>query len=107
MKTVEMKPKSRSVSSPDNERAASKLSDASFPELLHEVLLRIGEDPSRDGLQRTPERMEKALKFLTKGHSENPEEILRGAMFDVDYDEMVIVRDIEMFSLCEHHLLPF
>jgi len=107
MKTVEIKPKSRSISNHDDGRAASKLSDASFPELLHEVLLRIGEDPSRDGLQRTPERMEKALKFLTKGHSENPEEILRGAMFDVDYDEMVIVRDIEMFSLCEHHLLPF
>jgi GTP cyclohydrolase I len=107
MKTVEMKPKSRTTSTSDNGRSLSKLGDASFSELLREMLVRLGEDPARDGLQRTPERMEKALKFLTKGHSEDPEEILRGAMFDVDYDEMVIVRDIEMFSLCEHHLLPF
>jgi GTP cyclohydrolase IA len=107
MKAIDIKSKSRSISNSANGQPASKLGDASFSELLHEVLIRIGEDPARDGLLRTPERMEKALKFLTKGHSEDPEQILRGAMFDVDYDEMVIVRDIEMFSLCEHHLLPF
>ena len=75
--------------------------------LTRELLERLGEDPSRDGLLRTPERMAKALQFLTRGHQEHPHDILRGALFDVDYDEMVIVKDIEMFSLCEHHVLPF
>ena len=83
------------------------LTSASFQELLHELLVRLGEDPSRDGLLRTPERMERALKYLTKGYDEDPEKILKGALFEVTYDEMVIVKDIEMFSLCEHHLLPF
>jgi GTP cyclohydrolase IA len=83
------------------------LSEASLSELTREMLLRLDEDPSRDGLLKTPERMAKALEYLTHGHQEHPEEILRGAMFDVDYDEMVIVKDIEMFSLCEHHVLPF
>jgi GTP cyclohydrolase I len=76
-------------------------------ELLRELLVRLGEDPDRQGLQRTPERMLKALQYLTKGCHENPDEVLRGALFEVTYDEMVIVKDIEMFSLCEHHLLPF
>ena len=74
---------------------------------MREMLVRLGEDPERDGLRRTPERMDRSLQFLTKGYQENPEETLRDAMFDVAYDEMVIVKDIEMFSLCEHHLLPF
>src|SRR6185503_19280564 len=65
------------------------------------------EDPRRDGLLRTPERVEKSMEFLTKGYQEDPGKILRGALFDVDYDEMVIVKDVEMFSLCEHHMLPF
>jgi GTP cyclohydrolase I len=76
-------------------------------DLTRELLVRLGEDPSRDGLLRTPERMAKALEYLTHGHQERAEEILQGALFDVDYDEMVIVKDIEMFSLCEHHVLPF
>jgi GTP cyclohydrolase I len=76
-------------------------------ELMREMLVGLGEDPERDGLQRTPERMERSMQYLTKGYRENPEETLLGAMFDVAYDEMVIVKDIEMFSLCEHHLLPF
>jgi GTP cyclohydrolase IA len=83
------------------------LDSSSLQELMREVLVRLGEDPERDGLRDTPERMERSMLYLTKGYQENPEEILLGAMFDVDYDEMVIVKDIEMFSLCEHHLLPF
>lgn len=83
------------------------LGRARLEELTRELLQRLGEDPSRDGLLRTPERMAKALQFLTRGHQEDPHDILRGALFDVDYDEMVIVKDIEMFSLCEHHVLPF
>ncbi len=83
------------------------LTSASFEELMRELLVRLGEDPQRDGLLDTPERMVKAMQYLTKGYQEDPERILREALFDVDYDEMVIVKDIEMFSLCEHHLLPF
>jgi len=83
------------------------LTSASTAELLRELLVRIGEDPGRDGLVRTPERMQKALEYLTQGYTRNPDEILQGAMFEVSYDEMVIVKDIEMFSLCEHHMLPF
>jgi GTP cyclohydrolase I len=80
---------------------------ASLAELTREMLLRLGEDPQREGLQRTPERMAQALEFLTRGYQEDPQEILRGALFTEEYDEMVIVKDVEMFSLCEHHLLPF
>jgi GTP cyclohydrolase IA len=80
---------------------------ASTQELLREVLVRLGEDPDRQGLQRTPERMQKSLEYLTKGYHEDPDQVLQGALFEVTYDEMVIVKDIEMFSLCEHHLLPF
>src|SRR5580698_6383759 len=83
------------------------LSGVSTQEMYREILSRLGEDPSRDGLVSTPARVEKSMAFLTKGYDEDPTKILRGAMFDVDYDEMVIVKDIEMFSLCEHHLLPF
>jgi len=83
------------------------LMSASTAELLRELLVRLGEDPTRDGLLRTPERMEKALKYLTQGHDQDPEQILKDALFEVTYDEMVIVKDIEMFSLCEHHILPF
>jgi GTP cyclohydrolase I len=83
------------------------LTSASMQELLREMLVRLGEDPGRDGLARTPERMQRSLEYLTKGYREDPEKLLKGALFNVDYDEMVIVKDIEMFSLCEHHLLPF
>ncbi|MGH9603407.1 MAG: GTP cyclohydrolase I FolE [Terriglobales bacterium] len=83
------------------------ITQATMEELLREVLVRLGEAPDREGLVRTPERTAKALEYLTKGYQEDPEELLRGALFNVDYDEMVIVKDIEMFSLCEHHLLPF
>lgn len=76
-------------------------------ELYREFLRRLGEDPTRDGLVGTPARMAKSMTFLTRGYSQTVEEVLHGALFDVDYDEMVIVKDIEFYSLCEHHLLPF
>lgn len=75
--------------------------------LVRRLLVHLGEDPSRDGLSRTPERAASALTQLTSGYGMKAEEILNGALFDVSYDEMVIVKDIEMFSLCEHHMLPF
>jgi GTP cyclohydrolase I len=83
------------------------LTSATFEDLVREMLVRLGEDTEREGLLQTPERYAKALQYLTKGYHENPEEVLHGALFNVDYDEMVIVKDIEMFSLCEHHMLPF
>jgi len=76
-------------------------------ELIENILKELGEDPKRQGLRKTPARVVETLKFLTKGYSENVEEILNGALFDVQYDEMVIIRNIEVYSLCEHHLLPF
>jgi GTP cyclohydrolase I len=89
------------------EHTGHDLEQFSTQDLYRELIVRLGEDPDRDGLKRTPERMEEAMKFLTRGYQQDPAAILRGAMFDVDYDEMVIVKDVEMFSLCEHHLLPF
>ncbi len=83
------------------------LKDVSTEEMYRELLRRVGEDPNRDGLLRTPGRVEKTLSYLTKGYQEDPLQLLRAALFDVDYDEMVIVKDVEMFSLCEHHMLPF
>jgi GTP cyclohydrolase I len=74
---------------------------------VREIIKLIGEDPNREGLRKTPERYEKALKFLTSGYLQNADNILNGATFSVSYDEMVVVKDIEFFSLCEHHLLPF
>jgi GTP cyclohydrolase IA len=83
------------------------MTSASLEDLTRELLVRLGEDPSREGLVRTPERYAKAIQYLTKGYREDPADVLNGALFTVDYDEMVIVKDIEMFSLCEHHMLPF
>jgi GTP cyclohydrolase I len=83
------------------------LTGSSFEDLVREMIVRLGEDPDREGLARTPERVHKAMQYLTKGYQEDPEALLRKALFTVTYDEMVIVKDIEMFSLCEHHLLPF
>ncbi len=84
-----------------------RLQDASLSQIYAEVLTRIGEDPARDGLVNTPQRMEKSMHFLTRGYTQTPAEAINGALFDVDYDEMVIVHDIEFYSMCEHHLLPF
>jgi GTP cyclohydrolase IA len=74
---------------------------------MHDILGLLGEDPAREGLVLTPKRAEKALKFLTSGYKTNVDEIVNGALFKVKYDEMVIVKDIEFFSMCEHHMLPF
>ncbi len=83
------------------------LGDATTQEIYRELIARLGEDPDRDGLRRTPERMEKSLAFLTRGYAQDLTEVLHEALFDVDYDEMVMVKDIEFYSMCEHHLLPF
>ena len=74
---------------------------------IREVLEILGEDPSREGLERTPERYEKALRFITSGYHTKLAEVVNGALFNVKCDEMVVIRDIEFFSTCEHHLLPF
>ncbi|MGA2510497.1 MAG: GTP cyclohydrolase I FolE [Candidatus Acidiferrales bacterium] len=81
--------------------------EGAIADLVRRMLAEIGEDPSREGLRQTPERFEKALRYLTSGYRQDPEKVLNGAMFSVGYDEMVVVKDIEVYSLCEHHLLPF
>ena len=83
------------------------LASANYGELVREMLVRLGENPDREGLARTPERVQRAMEYLTRGYREDAEKMLKSALFTVSYDEMVIVKDIEMFSLCEHHLLPF
>ncbi len=85
----------------------STLTSATYEQLVREMIIRLGEDPDREGLSRTPERVEKAMQFLVKGYKDDPEALLRKALYTVNYDQMVIVKDVEMFSLCEHHLLPF
>ena len=95
------------VPAPVREPETAALGRFSTQELYAELLARFDADPTRDGLLKTPERAEKAMTFLTQGYHQNPQEILKSALFDVDYDEMVMVKDIEMFSLCEHHILPF
>ena len=75
--------------------------------LIESLLKELGEDPGREGLVRTPKRFAEAIRFFSEGYGQDPQKILNNALFDVDYDEMVIVKDIEFFSLCEHHLLPF
>ena len=72
-----------------------------------QLLQHLGEDPQREGLQRTPERVGKAMQFLTQGYQQDPEAILRSALFEEDYRQMVVVKDIPFYSLCEHHMLPF
>lgn len=85
-----------------NDDTTQKLSD-----VYTKVLGEIGENPEREGLLKTPERVAKALQFLTQGYNQDPEEILRSALFHEEYSEMVIVKDIEVYSMCEHHMLPF
>ena len=83
------------------------LTSASFEDLVREMIVRLGEDPAREGLTRTPGRVHRAYEYLLKGYREDPEAMLKDALFSVTYDEMVIIKDVEMFSLCEHHMLPF
>jgi GTP cyclohydrolase I len=92
---------SRAVSDKSEER------NERVKDLVRQLLLELGEDPKREGLRRTPKRVERALRFLTSGHHHKLEEILNGALFEEKYNEMVIVKDIDFYSLCEHHLLPF
>ena len=86
---------------------SQSLTSATFQDLVREMLIRLGEDPEREGLLRTPNRVRNAYEFLTRGYKEDPDALLKKALFTVTYDEMVIVKDVEMFSLCEHHMLPF
>ncbi|MEZ4415659.1 MAG: GTP cyclohydrolase I FolE [Gemmatimonadota bacterium] len=86
---------------------ALDLSGVSFEALVTEMLKRLGEDPSREGLQRTPERVEKAMRFLTKGYGLTPQDALGEGIFEEPHHNMILVKDIEMYSLCEHHMLPF
>jgi GTP cyclohydrolase I len=81
--------------------------EESIAALMRRIIELLGEDPNREGLKNTPERFEKAMRFLTKGYGQDPDKVLNGAMFNVCYDQMVVVKDIEMYSLCEHHMLPF
>lgn len=86
---------------------AAESYDPAFEAIVEQMLVRLGEDPTRDGLQRTPLRVAKAMDFLTSGYETSLEKVVNNALFEADTDEMVIVRDIEFYSLCEHHMLPF
>ena len=87
--------------------AKPKVRADQIPDLVESLLAELGEDPSRPGLEATPARVSRALRQLTSGYNANPADIVAGAVFDQDYDEMVLVKDIPFYSLCEHHLLPF
>ena len=76
-------------------------------EEIRKILIELGEDPSREGLRRTPQRYEEAMRFLTSGYDQNPEDLINGAIFQQEHDEMVLLRDIDFYSLCEHHMIPF
>jgi GTP cyclohydrolase I len=90
------------VSDPSDTDAPDALSG-----IVESLLRELGEDPARDGLLKTPDRVAGAMRFFTKGYQQDPAGILQGALFDVDYDEMVLVRDVDFYSLCEHHMVPF
>ncbi len=85
----------------------AKAATESIAPLVEEIIAALGEDPKREGLLRTPDRVDKAMKFLTSGYRMDIQKVLNGALYEVKYDEMVVVKDIEFFSMCEHHMLPF
>jgi len=91
----------------DSSSLKEVLEEGVISEQVRHLLVELGEDPERQGLLRTPLRVEKSLKFLTGGYNQSVDEVLNGAIFDETYDEMVLIKDIEVFSLCEHHMLPF
>jgi len=99
--------KKRAVVEVMSPKRSEKPPEKAIAPLVAGILEAIGEDTSRDGLLRTPERVDKALRFLTSGYAVDVKKLVNGAVFDVKYDEMVIVKDIEFFSMCEHHMLPF
>ncbi|MEX5217168.1 MAG: GTP cyclohydrolase I FolE [Nitrospira sp.] len=98
--------RARSVSSNGSPKGINKGIDK-VPALVTKLLLDLGEDPGRNGLLKTPERVANALRFMTRGYHQDIDQLLNGALFPIEYDEMVIVKDIDFFSMCEHHLLPF
>jgi GTP cyclohydrolase I len=87
--------------------SAAAAGSETIADLMRKILVKLGEDPEREGLKKTPERYETAMRFLTSGYAQDPEKVLNGAKFSVCYDEIIVVKDIEVYSLCEHHLLPF
>jgi len=87
--------------------SAHDLTDVSFESLVAEMIRRLGDDPEREGMQKTPERVHKAMRFLTSGYERNPVDVIGDALFEERHRNMILVKDIEMYSLCEHHLLPF
>lgn len=89
-----------------NKKARAVVKDG-FVDLVREMLTELGEDVQREGLRRTPERVAASLRFLTRGYKLDIDQIINNAVFEADYDEMVVVKDVEVYSLCEHHLLPF
>tara|TARA_Y100000590_G_scaffold461215_1_gene622267 strand:- start:2544 stop:3134 length:591 start_codon:yes stop_codon:yes gene_type:complete len=86
---------------------SSELSGASFESLVNEMIRRLGDDPDREGLKKTPERVSKSMAFLTSGYDMDPKDVVNDALFEDAHRDMVMVKDIDMYSLCEHHLLPF
>jgi GTP cyclohydrolase I len=107
--TISLRPlrTSRTAAGGEQPEAETPLGAAPLADLVETLLHRLGEDPAREGLQRTPERVARSLEFLTSGYRQDVHEVLNGAVFTEPYSEMVLVRDIELYSLCEHHLLPF
>jgi len=102
-----MAAKKNQVRSDAGPAASGSLAAASLEDLVRELLVRLGQDPAREGLAKTPKRVAASLQYLTAGCAKDPKSVLNGAVFEHEADEMVVVRDIELYSLCEHHLLPF